>query len=170
MPAASTVSTRSSSRSSASTYGPVVDDLRADVAVDADHLDRRQLRRARERATRVSVGDAELVGAQARRDVGMRLRIDVGVDAQADARPPAGGLSDDAQQLELADAFDVEAEDAERERALHLRACLADAREDDPLRRAAGGEDALELAARDDVEAAAAAREPLQNGEASSSP
>ncbi len=71
-----------------------VDDLRADVAVDADHLDGRQLRRARERGTRVAVGDAELVGAQSGRDVGMRLRIDVGVDAQADARPPAGGLSD----------------------------------------------------------------------------
>ena len=142
-----------------------VDDLRADVAVDADDLDPGQLRRARERGARVAVGDAELVGAQPGRDVGMRLRVDVGIDAQADARAPARSARDLAQQLELADALDVEAEDVERERALHLGARLADAREDDPLRRAAGGEDALELAARDDVEAAAAAREPLQDGE-----
>ena len=93
----------------------------------------------------------------------MRLGVDVGIDAQADARAPAGAACHLAQQLELADAFDVEAEDVDRERALHLGAGLADAGEDDPLRVAAGGEDALELAAGNDVEAAAAAREPLQH-------
>ena len=100
----------------------------------------------------------------------MRPGVDVGIDAQADARAPAGVARDLAQLLELADAFDVEAEDVGLERAPHLGARLADAREDDAGRVAAGGEDALELAAGDDVEAAAAAREPLQDRRASSWP
>ena len=52
---------------------PGIDDLRADVAIDAGHFDSRQARGARERGRRVLVGDAELVGAQAGRDVGMGL-------------------------------------------------------------------------------------------------
>jgi hypothetical protein len=125
-----------------------VDDLRADVAVDADDLDPGQLRRARERGARVAVGDAELVGAQPGRDVGMCLRVDVGIDAQADAGAPTRDARDLAQQLELADALDVEAEDVARERALHLGARLADAREDNPLRGDADGEAEPECDAR----------------------
>jgi hypothetical protein len=88
-----------------------------------------------------------------------------GVDAQADARAPTGAICDRVEQLELADALDVEAAHVHRERALHLGARLADAGKDDPRRIAASGEDALEFAAGNDVEAAAAPREPLQHGQ-----
>ena len=52
-------------------------DLRADVAVDADHLQARQRGGALVGAQRALVRDAELVALQAGGDVGMRLGVDV---------------------------------------------------------------------------------------------
>ena len=76
--------------------GSDLGDLRADVAVDADHLEARQRRCAPVRCQRLVVRDAELVALQAGRDVGVRLGVDVGVDAQADrrVRPLSAATSD----------------------------------------------------------------------------
>ncbi len=69
-------------------------DLRADVAVDARHLQPRQRRPRGDSGQRLVVRDAELVVLQPGGDVGVRAGVDVGVDAQADrrrsaaARPP----------------------------------------------------------------------------------
>ena len=71
---------------------------------------------------------------------------------------------DFAQPLELGLALDVEAVDAELEGAAHLGVGLGDAREDDLVRRNAGGDGALELAARDHVGAGALGGEHLQHG------
>jgi hypothetical protein len=70
---------------------------------------------------------------------------------------------DFGERLELADALDVEAEHVGVERLRHLGAGLADAGEDDPAGSPPAARHPLELAARDDVEAAAASGEPLQH-------
>jgi hypothetical protein len=63
-------------------------------------------------------------------------------------------------------ALDVEAAHAGFEREAHLFARLADAREHHLGRAATGGQHALQLAGRDDVEAAACFGQGLQHGEA----
>ena len=93
----------------------------------------------------------------------MRAGIDVGVDAQADASAAPVLARHLGQHAELGLALDVEAEHAGVERLAHLAARLADPREDHPRRVAAGDEDAIELAAGDDVEAAAGLGEGLQH-------
>ena len=143
-----------------------VGDLRADVAVDADDLEAGQGGRTGIGRHRVPMGDAELRRPKAGRDVGMRLRVDVGVDAQADPCSPAARGRHARQHFHLADAFDVEAHHAGFERALHLRAGLADAGKDDARRVSAHGQHPLELAPGNDVEAAALRREPLQHRQA----
>ena len=84
-------------------------DLRADVAIDAHHLQARQRRGAAVAGQRLVVGDAELVVLQAGGDVGVGAGVDVGIDAQADPRRAAHGQRLLRQQLQLALAFDVEA-------------------------------------------------------------
>ena len=79
-----------------------VDDLRADVALHADHVDPRPLARpAQDRGRRGDV-DAELGLAQPRRDVGVRARVDVGVHAQRDARARAARRGRRGEPLDLA--------------------------------------------------------------------
>ena len=72
-------------------------------------------------------------------------------------RPFDGG--DRGQQLELGLGLDVDAEDVVVERERELVRGLADAGEHDLLRRHAGRERALQLAARDDVGAGAEPRQ-----------
>ena len=86
----------------------------------------------------------------------MRLGIDVGVDAQADPRacgPPARRPRESTSSSPSLSTLKQSTPSVERAR--HLGAGLADAGEHHPRRVAAGGQHALELAARDDVEAAA---------------
>ena len=66
-------------------------DLRADVAIDADHAQPRQRGGAAVGGQRLVVGDAELVVLQPGGDVGVGAGIDVGVDAQAHRRGAALG-------------------------------------------------------------------------------
>ena len=66
---------------------------------------------------------------------------------------------------ELRRRFDVEAANAGRQRGLHLGRGLADTREDGLRRIAASGDDPLELAAGDDVEAASRPRQQIQHRE-----
>jgi len=57
----------------------------------------------------------------------MSLRIDVRIDPEADRRLLAERAGDPVQMLELARRFDVEAEDAEPQRAAHFGFGLAHA-------------------------------------------
>jgi len=84
-------------------------DLRADMAVDADHFDARQRRRLLVGGECLAMGDAELVALQAGRDVRMGAGVDIRVDAQADRRAATGLDGDGRQRQQLALAFDVEA-------------------------------------------------------------
>ena len=142
-------------------------DLRADVAVDAHHLQPGQRGGAAVAGQRLVVGDAELVVLQAGGDVGVRAGVDVGVDAQAHlrraARPPPPRCDSSSSSPSLSTL---------KQRTPACSARRISARvlptPENTTRRgvAAGGEHALELAARDDVEAAAGPREGLQHGQA----
>src|SRR5690606_26375938 len=61
-------------------------ELRADVEVDAGDLQALRAGGFAEQAARLLHRHAELVLLEARRDVRVRLRVDVGVDAQRDLR------------------------------------------------------------------------------------
>ena len=133
------------------------------MAIDAEHVEVRQRGGQPVHAQGFLVRDAELVLAQAGGDVGVGARVDVGVHAQRDRRPPSERTGDLVQPPQLALRFDVEAAHADLERALHLRARLADAGEHDPRGVAAGGQHPFELAARHDVEARAAPGEQVDD-------
>ena len=140
-------------------------DLRADVAVDADHAQAGQRRRAG-RWHGALVGDAELVALQAGGDVGVGLGVHVGVDADADRCAQAHGLGDFAEHLQLGLALDVEAANAGLQRLAHLGAGLAHAGED--LRRVAAGGHHAFSSPPDDVDVAAAgARNSRKHGQRS---
>ncbi len=142
-----------------------VEDLRADVAVDAGHLEVRESRREVVGGQRALVRDAELAPAQSRGDVGVRARVDVGIDAQGHRRAPSHRAGDRIEALELRLALHVEAADAGGEGRADLLLALADPGEDDALGPAAGGQHAREFAARDDVEAGTEPREDAEDGE-----
>ena len=112
-----------------------VGDLRADVGVEADDLEPVGAREARGRCrATASIGDAELVGLQAGRDVRMAPRVDVGVHPQRDARARLPLARQHVDPLELPFRLGVDRPDAEVDRLRQLRRGLADAGEDD-LRR-----------------------------------
>ncbi len=140
-------------------------DLRADVAVDAGDLQAGQRCRMPVNPYSVFMRHAELVALQARRDVGMGLGVDIGIDTDADRRHLAQGHGDPGQHIQLGFAFDVEAADAGRQRLLHFGAGLAHARKDHLAYIAACGQHALELAARDDVETATGLCKHLQHAQ-----
>ncbi len=113
------------------------------------------LRRLGVEPRRIVERHAELVLRLAGGDLGVRLGIDVGVDAQGDAGGAAEARRHLAQRLELGLRLHVEAENALAERISHLGARLADAGEDDPVRRHAGRPRAAQLAFGHDVHAGA---------------
>ena len=76
-------------------------DLAADMHVDAGDLDARQLRGARIDLARAADRNAELVLGLAGRDLGVGLRIDVGIDAHRDVGDAALARGDRGQQFEL---------------------------------------------------------------------
>ena len=131
-------------------------DLRADVHVDAGARRSKAAPPPCGRAPRASaIGHAELVLLEPGGDVRMRPRVDVRIDAQAHrARAPAS-RRDVRKPLELAADSTLKQSTPARSARGHLVGGLADAREHRRRRVAARGDDARELAARDDVEAAA---------------
>ncbi len=110
--------------------------------------------------------DAELVLAETCRDVGMRFGEDVGIDAQSEAGAGfelAGALG---EKIELLLALDVELQDAGAQSLVDFIGRFADAGEDDALHGfGSSGEDAIQFAAGDDVEACAVIGEELEDGE-----
>jgi hypothetical protein len=119
---------------------PQIGDLAADMHVDAGDLDARQLCRAGIDRAGAGQRDAELVLGLAGRDLGVRPGIDVGIDPNRDPRRPAGLAGEPRQQFELRLGFDVDAEDVFGQRGAQLGFGLADAREQDLVRRNAGGQ------------------------------
>src|SRR5207247_11131890 len=103
-------------------------------------------------------GDAELAAGERRRDVRVRARVDLGIDAQRDRRYPIPAGCDGGELLQLLFALAVELEDARFPRRLHLVPPLADTGKDDLRRVASRVQGAEELSARHDVEAETVAR------------
>ena len=107
--------------------------------------------------------DAELALLHAGGDVGMRLRVHVGIDAKAHRRHHAHGPGHLVQHLHLLLRLDVEHQNAGAQRILHLIPRLAHAREDHLARVGAGLEHPEELAAGNDVETGALVHEGAQH-------
>ena len=128
---------------------------RADVATDADDLERRHAGRTPVEPLRVRMRDAEFGFAQSGRNIRMRARVDIRVDAQRDRRRAPKPLRDARHALQLGFRFEVDAADAVRERKFDFRFGLAHAGKERLGGSAAGGEHARELAARNDIEAGA---------------
>ncbi len=93
----------------------------------------------------------------------MRLGVDVGVDAQRNARRAAQAHGFLAQDFELGLALDIEAEDVLLKRKGDLIARLADPGKDDLGGRHTGSPRAPELALGDDVHAGSEARKRRQH-------
>ncbi|MNZ26104.1 hypothetical protein D3C78_432870 [compost metagenome] len=140
-------------------------ELGADVAVDAYHVQVRQGGGMGVDGFRFVDGDAELVFLEAGGDVGMGAGIHVGVHPQRHRGLHFHGRGHVLQALQLVARLDVEAVHAGFQGAAHVVAALADAGEDDAPGRAAGGEDAFQLAAGNDVEARPLARQQVQHAE-----
>ena len=138
-------------------------DLRADVAVDADHFDVGQPQRHAIGGECRIVRDAELVLAQPGRDVRMRAGVDVRIHAQRHRGALAERAGDAVQPQQFALGLDVEAAHARLQGHAHLGLALADAREHDPSRVAAGRQHPRQLAPRDDVEPGALARQQVDH-------
>ena len=139
-------------------------DLRADVAVRADDAQPGQGGGALIGGQGLIVGDAEFVALQPGGDVGVGARVHVRIDAQADGGEEFVLLGDLADLLQLGQAFDVEAADAAFEGQQDFGAGFAHAGEDDFFRLGAGGQRAGQLAAGDDVKAAAGLRQQAEDG------
>src|ERR1700679_1265060 len=110
--------------------------------------------------------DAELVLAQAGRDVGMRVGKHIRVDAQSEAGLPFQLAGASSKQHKLGLALHIELQNTDFEAPIDLRGCLAYAGEHDPpnrLRR--NGQHTLQLATGDNVETCAVLCKKLENRE-----
>ena len=123
----------------------------------------RELPRAAVKRRRLLDGNAELALFEAGGDIGMRARIHIRIDAQAHRRHAAQGAGNVVQPLEFGVGFDVEAMNPGRKRCAHLGLGLAHTRKHDLRGFTTGTQHALELAARNNVEAAAQAREQVEH-------
>ena len=111
------------------------EDLAPDVTRQSFDLKVREVRRdAPVELKRLFQGDPELVRAKPRRDVGVRVRVDVGNDAKRHRRRLPHLARDGVQSRQLRGALRIEAADAEREGDAHFLTGLPDPGEADPLR------------------------------------
>ena len=92
-----------------------------------------------------------LLSGEPGRDVRVRLRVDVGVDAERDVRLLSLPARLRVDLLDLALRFGVERQDPGGHAGANLLVGLPDAREHDPIRWESGEEAGAQLAARDDV-------------------
>ena len=142
-----------------------IDKLRADVDGKTDRLNAGELARETVGGNHFTEIDAELTLFQPSRNFGVGARVDVRIDPDRDRRDPAASAGDFAQPAQLRHRFDVDLVDLGVERRLEFALGLADPREQDPLRRHAGGERTAQLAFRDDVGTGPEAGEKAQDGE-----
>ena len=128
-----------------------VDDLAADMHVDADGADALELGGAGIDFGSAADRNTELVLGFAGRDLGVCLRIDVRIDPDGNIGSARLCRRDRRQKLELGFRFDIDAEDAVLDGECEFTRGLADTGEHDALRRNAGGERAQEFTFGDDV-------------------
>ena len=140
-------------------------DLRSDVHVDRDELQRTACRNGREQLARGVERHAELVDLEARGNVGVAFRVDVRVDSDRDARRAAGPLGDRLDARQLSSRFDVDRLQPERDAALELGCRLADAGEHDFRRLEPGFARHLDFPDRVGVGRAAQAAQQAREGE-----
>ena len=140
-------------------------DLGADVHLDAAQAEVFEAGGAGVDGGDLFKGDAEFIFVGAGGDFGVGVGGDVGVDAQGDGRNflQAGGDAVDALQFRFALA--VEGVNVLPQGEFNFLFRLAHAGEDAAARVAAGGDDALQVAGADDVEAAAGIGEHAEHGE-----
>ncbi len=136
-----------------------IGDLAADMHVDACHLQTRQACGMAIDLARPTDRNAEFVLGLAGRDLGMRLRIDIRIDADRDSDAAPSARCDLRQQVEFRLGFDVDAQDAGLDRGGQFGGGLADPGKHDLLRRNAGGQHALQLAGRHHVGAGTESRQ-----------
>ena len=137
-------------------------DLRADVAVDAAHGQARQAGRPLVHLQGAFVGNAELVAFETGGNVGVRLRVHVRVDADADRRYPPAGKCHAVEHFQFGFALDVEAQNACLQRLAHFGLRFADTRKNHLGRVAPGGHDTVQLPPRNNVKTTPLARKKLQ--------
>ena len=160
-PRFSSRSTSAAKRSAAATNGAGFGQQRADVAADAHDFDARQRRRRAGRAARRRRARRRTCSRAGRwrcRDGSSASMSGLTRSAIGARRPRPRATCVDARELGL--GFDVDAARCRFSSASSISASLLPTPEKSVLRRiAAGGEHARELAAGDDVEARAQARE-----------
>ena len=140
-------------------------ELRADMHGHAHDVEVRQPAGQREGLARQVDVDAELVLLAARRDLGVRLGVDVGIHADGDVGLEAELARHRVQRLQFGRTLDVDLADARLQRRHQFRRLLADAGIDDALGRNAGGQRPLHLADRDDVGPGAHLAEQADDGQ-----
>ena len=140
-------------------------DLGADVHLHAAQLDVFQPGGAGIDAFDLFEGDAEFIFVGAGGDFGMGFGGDVRIHPHGDGGEAfeAGGDFIDAEEFGF--AFDVEGVNFLFEGELNFNLGFADASKDATAGVAAGGDDALQFAGADDVEAAAEVGEHAEDGE-----
>ena len=129
--------------------------LRADMHRHAAEADIFQLGREREHVRRPFDIDTELVFLAAGRDLRMGLGVDIRIDPDRRRRDHALGGGNLVEKPELVFRFDVELMNARIQSRRHLVRRLADAGENDLVRRDTGPEAALHLAAGHHIHARA---------------
>src|SRR4051812_32287704 len=105
------------------------------------------------------MGHSELVLQHARGNVGVRLRIHVGIYSKRNRGAPAFAPRESLDALELGFGLQIQAKDVLLESQLDLGLALADAREHGFAWISARGDHARKLAARYDVKSRSAPRE-----------
>ena len=114
-------------------------------------------------AQSVFMGDTEFIALQTGGDIGVGLRVHIGVDADAHRRDFAARQRHCAQHIQLGFALHIEASDTGIQRLAHLGAGFAHARKNHLVRLTTGSQHTAEFATRDDVKAATRLGEDLQH-------
>ena len=138
--------------------------LAADMHRDAAKLEAGEGGRLGIFACRTGDLNAELALGEAGRNLGVRARLDPRIHSESRARLPPQRQCDFGQKQGFGAGLEVELADSRLETQPHFFARLANAGEDDLVRRDARGERALKLTGGDDVGAQPFRRERREHG------
>ncbi len=140
-----------------------LDQLRADVATDADDPEMCGRICQAIQANCVLERDPELALLQTSGDVRMCPGVDVRIHTQAHRRTPTHFPRNPLQAQEFGFRLHIEAKDACSQSVVHFPRGLAHAGEHGPRRVCAGGDDSHQFACGDDVETAAQTSEKVED-------
>ena len=121
------------------------------MTTDTDHFQRRQLQGLAVQRRCIRNRHAELVAAQASRNIRMRPGIHIGIHPQRHRRDHARRRGKFRQTPQLGGRFHIKTADADRERARDFRIRLGDAGKNHAGRCTTGAQDAFQLAAGDNI-------------------